>query len=749
MSEQQQALLEPNRDLLEQFVDAIFRHAVGCDGYVSVRAFRENDATGKAWRIQAVGVRDGLRAVIDAAEDICRRAANAPEPVVCCPPLALYASSDPNSQWRAREPDLLIGPALSIELDAHPRAALGKIVNVLGPPTVIVRSGGIWNNGNGESEPKLHVHWRLAAPARGPDLGVLKRVRRLATKLIGGDPTNIPIVHPIRWPGSWHRKREPVLCEIEALDPDREIALLDVLSALTTALGDGGGDDPTPPPPPADDPPRGHERADWAILSGNILQGVNLHDSTTRLAASLVMADVPPKMGVRMLRALMLNSAAPHDERWHARFNDCPRLIRDAVEKFKQVPPASPLADTLIQSSAQFVKDFQPPDYLIDGVLQRRFIYSFTGKTGSGKTAVTLLKAAHVGLGRPIGKLEVAYGRVLYFAGENPDDVRMRWIALAQRMDFDVNTIPVYFIPHRFKISALRSRIEQEIQNIGEIALVIIDTSAAYFEGDDLNNNVQAGAHASRLRALKDLPGGPCVLVNCHPVKNAAADNLLPLGGGAFVNEVDGNLTCAISDSAIEVHWQGKFRGPDFPPLSFLVKTVTHQDLKDSKGRLIPTVIAESLSEVAQEDMARSARYNEDQLLAEIDHSPNASLTDLAKALQWFARDGSPYKMQVKRAAAKLLAAKLITQERDGYAITEKGRKAPKKGNGDDRPKDAAKNSPKELFQKLGPAPKGCDCAECHSYDPPIYRIKDARYPRGEVAMLHEGCAKNWFQPGH
>jgi hypothetical protein len=410
-----------------------------------------------------------------------------------------------------------------------------------------------------------------------------------------------------------------------------------------------------------------------------------------------------------------------------------------------QLPP-------LIQSSAQFVKDFRPPDYLIDGVAQRRFLYSLTGKTGTGKTAIALRFAAHVGLGRPIGKLEVDQGRVLYFAGENADDVRARWIALAQHMDFDVNTIDVHFIPRRFKISALRKRIEQEIQTIGEIALVIIDTSAAYFEGDNINDNVQANIHASMLRTLTKLPGGPCVLVNCHPVKNAAADNLLPVGGGAFVNEVDGNLTCTISDSAIEVHWQGKFRGPDFAPLSFVVKSVTHQDLKDSKRRLIPTVIAECLSEQAQEDMARSARYHEDQLLAEIEHSPNVSQAELAKALGWSMKDGQPYKSMVKRRAAKLLAAKLITQDRDGYEITPKGRKALKKDNSEDSPKDAAKDARKDApkpfsIKKLGLAPSGCECAECHSYDPPIYRIRDGRYPDGEIAMLHEGCAQEWFAP--
>ena len=48
--------------------------------------------------------------------------------------------------------------------------------------------------------------------------------------------------------------------------------------------------------------------------------------------------------------------------------------------------------------------------------------------------------------GFPIGKRDVDPGRVLYLAGENPDDVRMRWIALSEKMDFDLDTIDVHFL---------------------------------------------------------------------------------------------------------------------------------------------------------------------------------------------------------------------------------------------------------------------------------------------------------------
>jgi hypothetical protein len=176
----------------------------------------------------------------------------------------------------------------------------------------------------------------------------------------------------------------------------------------------------------------------------------------------------------------------------------------------------------LIQSSGAFTSNFTPPDYLIDGLLQRRYLYSLTGRTGSGKTAIGLLMAAHIGLGKPIGKYEVDLGRVLYFAGENPDDIRMRWIAMSEQMGFDINTIPVHFIPGTFKISELIERIGREVEALGGVQLINVDTSAAFFEGDDDNHNVQQGEHARRLRSLIDLQGGPCVTVNCHPVKNAS-----------------------------------------------------------------------------------------------------------------------------------------------------------------------------------------------------------------------------------
>ena len=245
-------------------------------------------------------------------------------------------------------------------------------------------------------------------------------------------------------------------------------------------------------------------------------------------------------------------------------------------------------------------------------------------------------------------------------------------------MDFDLETIEVYFVPGRFKISELIEKIRDEVAKLGGVSLLIIDTSAAYFEGDDENSNVQLGAHASQLREL-GLPGGPTTIINCHPTKNATDDNLVPRGGGAFLAEVDGNLVCIRDDTVVKLHWQGKFRGPDFAPISFQLRSVSHERLRDTENRVITTVIAEPLSEMAEQELTKAARSDEDRLLPAIATDPTASIAALAQTLGWFTAKNEPQKSKVHRALGRLKDAKLLATERGQHMLTEKGSKVLKK----------------------------------------------------------------------
>ena len=335
--------------------------------------------------------------------------------------------------------------------------------------------------------------------------------------------------------------------------------------------------------------------ANWDQLVTNIIVGVELHDLIVQLSASFAAKGFPPGDVSRLLKSLLASSDLPHDHRWQERFDDIDRTVKTAFAKYQPTT----VVGKLIQTSAEFIADFVPPDYLIDGLIQRRFLYGLTGPTNAGKTSTGLRLAAHVGTGQPLGKREVARGKVLFFAGDNPDDVRMRWTAQCEERGLERAMENVFFIPGRLSISALRERINAETNQCGPFNLIIIDSASAFFEGDDENSNTQHGNYARMLRTLVTISGGPSIVVLCHPIKNYDLQNLLPRGGGAFLNELDFNLVLVpVSETPkiSELHWQAKHRGPDFAPVTFKLTTVTSDQIKDSKGRLISTVTAAPLT---------------------------------------------------------------------------------------------------------------------------------------------------------
>jgi hypothetical protein len=149
----------------------------------------------------------------------------------------------------------------------------------------------------------------------------------------------------------------------------------------------------------------------------------------------------------------------------------------------------------------------------------------------------------------------------------------------------------------------------------------------------------------------------------------------LPRGGGAFLNEMDGNLTCAKTETVVKLHWAGKFRGPDFAPLHFKLHTATADKLKDSKGRPIPTVVATPISEAEQQIAETRSHSDEDDVLNIMSDGRTRSLSGIAAALYWQNKDHKPNKGRVQRAGERLKASKLAEMSPRGMVLTTKGKK--------------------------------------------------------------------------
>jgi AAA domain len=372
-------MLTPDRNQIEVFVDGMFRHA--SQGYASVRAFLEGNST-KPFRISSAKLTgSGLNFLVDVAEDDAYRAANYPAAVVFCPPIATFVDED-----HARERDIAEGLALSVECDSYPLQARRKLETLLGPATFVVRSGGVWADpATGEIEDKLHLHWRLRAPACGEALKALKRARDLAARLVGGDPSNKPVCHPIRWPGSWHRKAEPVMCSIKTADPDSEIDLDDALSKLAAAHPEE--------PKKANGKDHSSEGSDWATLVANVLSGEAYHNSLVRLAAKMLVAGMSTGAAVNLLDAIMDSSTAPHDGRWETRRADIGRAVDTAKAKFQTDEPKAPDDDSDVWDAGDDPGFIAPRGWLSATQFCRQFLSLLIAPGGTGKTALRYLQA--------------------------------------------------------------------------------------------------------------------------------------------------------------------------------------------------------------------------------------------------------------------------------------------------------------------------------------------------------------------
>ena len=234
---------QTDREAVKSFFGCLFRHAKG-ETFINLRAFHDLKDDAPPLFIEAVKI--GASNCIDR---ICARihdAAKNAEPHVFCPTVCTFKEAN-----GAAVENLAEGVALSVECDSEPYAALKRLREILGPPTVIVASGGVWKNlQTGELEHKLHLHWRLAVPTRdAADHERLREARALAAEIVGADKTGTAIVHPLRWPGPWHRKnpRSPRIARLKA-SPDSEIELGEALQRLRDSS------------PPKAHSPNGHDR---------------------------------------------------------------------------------------------------------------------------------------------------------------------------------------------------------------------------------------------------------------------------------------------------------------------------------------------------------------------------------------------------------------------------------------------------------------------------------------------------------
>jgi hypothetical protein len=513
----------------------------------------------------------------------------------------------------------------------------------------------------------------------------------------GGDFGTKDLSHVWRIPGclNWPTKKK--VERNRPLEPQpvrivQPFALERCLSPETLARALAAQPKPAQPPPGASPPPNGHAPASVADLMARLSESLRFlvrahpEPGTNRsdLAASVFTRLAWEGLSAEEIKRLVEAHPDGVGQRYVQDGKDLDADLDRVLRKFaseprhgprREAPQAKSEVDDFLSSGA-FVRSFIPPDYVVEGVLVRGYLYSLTARTGHGKTGLLMHLTEMVARGGRLGPHEVEPGHVLYFAGENPEDITMRWIAQADAHGFDAETMPVTFVKGVKPIAENLERWKRQATRLPNLSLVVIDTATAFFPGDDPNNNAQQGAFARLLRAFTEFPGRPAVVVATHPVKSAGSDNLVPQGGGNFLNEVDGNLSLWADDQKqTTLSSQGKFRGPDFNPMNFKLELVRSEQVKDRKGRIMPTVVARPLSDAEEETSNEQRKTDQRALLGVIGMNPGLSVRKLADAAGWFTERGLVNRSKVERMLRTLRQKKYISDDPDEVSLTDKGKR--------------------------------------------------------------------------
>lgn len=325
-----------------------------------------------------------------------------------------------------------------------------------------------------------------------------------------------------------------------------------------------------------------------------------------------------------------------------------------------------------VKTLRQFIIEYRPLCYIIEHVITTSAIYTFTAKTGAGKTALNTIIALAVATGRKdiLGR-SVHKGRVVYLAFENPTDIRMRLMIAAFALGIDINKIDdaILIIDARHKPEDILLALQKEFTT-EPLSLIIIDTLQAAFDGNDSNDATQTGEFIRRLRSLTQIFGNPAVLVAAHPIKNAPESNLSPYGSGAVLNEVGGNLTLWRGDTGIvSLHWQGKIRGLDFKPILFRTELLDSPDILDSEGHRVRLPVMFPAGETAVADREREQENTDIILLKAMLDNQQATVDELGKVI-------GRAKSSVSSRLNRLSKQKLVEKSLNRWCITSKGVKA-------------------------------------------------------------------------
>jgi hypothetical protein len=227
--------------------------------------------------------------------------------------------------------------------------------------------------------------------------------------------------------------------------------------------------------------------SDWQWLFDNVREGRDLHTSLRDLAAKMIAGGMHAGVVVNQLRAIMMSSTAPHDDRWQDRYVDIPRLVESAgtLASVKDEKPKLEQNDEIVTAATTDLEMCG-----VDWLWPERFARGKFGliaglpDMGKGQIAAFITAVATAAVPLPCEEGSAPQGNVIWFNAEDgaSDTIVPRLVAAGadRKRVHLVQSVHVDGKDRGFSLVTDLHLLRKAIKRIGNVVLVIIDPVSAY-----------------------------------------------------------------------------------------------------------------------------------------------------------------------------------------------------------------------------------------------------------------------------
>lgn len=229
------------------------------------------------------------------------------------------------------------------------------------------------------------------------------------------------------------------------------------------------------------------------------------------------------------------------------------------------------------------------PTWLIPRILEADSLAMVFGDPGCGKSFLAIDWASRIASGASWRDREVKQGAVIYVAGEGKHGLSRRLTAWATHHGHDLARMPLYVgggfsMTDLFALGEFVEAIEAESV---QPALIVLDTLARCFGGDDENSTQDMGRFVMGCDNLRDRFG--CTVLVVH--HSGHADKSRARGAMAMKGAVDAEYRVAKLGDAVTVHQTKAKDGEPCEPMGFTVTTVEIPGLVDDDGEPVTSAV--------------------------------------------------------------------------------------------------------------------------------------------------------------